>query len=58
MKTAKGEQVTAEMLKCEVTASAKEAEVVERLSQMGFSIDTGNSHENRNEIVVTMERWV
>jgi hypothetical protein len=46
------------MLKCEVTASAKEAEIVERLSQLGFTVDPSQSSENSKEIVVTMERWV
>jgi hypothetical protein len=58
LRTADGTSVDASMLKCEVTASAKEAEIVERLSQMGFTVDTSDSCENKKEIVVSMERWV
>lgn len=57
LRTQDGQRVSAQMLKCETTASAKEAEINERLANLGFNSNSSESSENSEKIVMTMERW-
>ena len=58
LRTAEGKSVSAEMLKCEVTAHAKEAEVSERLNALMFHMEQGSRKENDNMIEFSLQRWV
>jgi hypothetical protein len=58
LRTSDGRSVTESMLKCEVTAHAKECEVNERLSSLMFSMDKSTRKENNNEISFELKRWV
>jgi len=58
LRTKDGRSVSADMLKCEVTAHAKECEVNDRLSALMFSMDESSRKENNNEIKFTLQRWV
>jgi hypothetical protein len=58
LRTADGRQVTESMLKCEVTAHAKECEVNERLSALMFSMDKSTRKETNSEISFELRRWV
>lgn len=55
LRTADGKVLTQEYLKKEVTASSKEAELIDRLKKLGF--DLANSKENNDCIELTLERW-
>lgn len=58
LRTAEGRAVSAEMLKCEVTAHAKEAEVSERLSALMFHMEQGTRKESDSTIEFTLQKWV
>lgn len=58
LRTSDGRSVTSEMLKCEVTAHSKEAEINERLSALSFEMDQSSVFENNNELNFQMKRWV
>jgi hypothetical protein len=57
LRTKDGKNVNPEMLKCEVTSHAKEAEVNERLSALMFSMDKETRKEDNNKIEFTLMRW-
>lgn len=52
-----GFKLSANDLKCEVTALSKESEVAEHLMNMGFTEQTGRV-DNKEFIEVCYERWV
>jgi hypothetical protein len=56
LRTQKGDYVSAEMLKCEVTAHSKEAETNDRLMQLGFVADPSQRKETKDYIEVTFSR--
>lgn len=58
LRTGDGRNVTKEMLKCEVTSHAKEAECNERLANLMFSLDPATRKENDKSIEFTLQRWV
>lgn len=58
LKDSNNRMLTEERLKSEVTSHSKEAEVVDRLSNMTFEIDPSSRTETEEEISFTMERWV
>jgi hypothetical protein len=58
LRTRDGRSVSAEMLKCEVTAHAKENEVNERLAALMFTLDQSSRKESNQEISFTLQRWV
>lgn len=58
LQTADGRSVSADMLKCEVTAHSKEAEANERLANLMFTLDPATRKENNQEISFTLQRWV
>lgn len=58
LRTADGKGVSADMLKCEVTAHSKEQELNERLGHLMFNMEAGSRKENSNEISFTLQRWV
>jgi hypothetical protein len=58
LRTADGKQVTAEMLKCEVTSHSKEIEINERLANLMFTLDPSSRVENDKEISGCLRRWV
>lgn len=57
LRTADGRSVTQEMLKCEVTAHSKEAEICERLSASQFHIDPTSRKEDNSSIKFELHRW-
>lgn len=56
LRTQDGRNVSANMLKCEVTAHSKEAELNERLQSLGFVNDPANRKENNDYIEITFSR--
>jgi hypothetical protein len=58
LRTSDGRSVTESMLKCEVTAHAKENEVNERLSSLMFTMDKSTRKETNQEISFELKRWV
>jgi hypothetical protein len=58
LSTADGRSVSADMLKCEVTAHAKECEVNERLGALMFTMQEGSRKEDNSEISFKLQRWV
>jgi len=58
LRTQDGKSVSADMLKCEVTAHSKEAEANERLSALMFSLEEGSRKETNQAIEFTLQRWV
>ena len=58
LRTADGRSVSTDMLKCEVTAHAKECEVNERLGALMFTMDASTRKENNQEITFELKRWV
>lgn len=55
LKNKDGKKLTKEHLAQEVTASSKEAELIERLGKLGFNVET--QEENEQSIDLVMERW-
>lgn len=55
LRTESGEYLSSEFMKTEVTASAKQAEINERLMRLDFN--QCECSENKEEIVMTFERW-
>lgn len=55
LKNAEGKTLTKQFLKQEVTASSKEAELIDRLNALGFEKCQGT--ENSDKIEITLERW-
>ena len=58
LRTADGKSVTQDMLKCEVTAYSKDAQINERLNQMGFVQNPGDYKVENGKIKVQYRRWV
>lgn len=58
LQTADGRSVSADMLKCEVTAHSKEAEANDRLANLMFTLDPATRKENNQSIEFTLQRWV
>lgn len=58
LKDSKGNYVSKEDLKCNVTAYSKEVEVNERLQAFMFQMEEGSRKENKQELSFTMQRWV
>lgn len=56
LRTQDGRSVSTEMLKCEVTAHSKEAEINDRLMQLGFTADPSARKENKDYIEITFSR--
>jgi len=56
LRTQSGESVSADMLKCEVTAHSKEAEINDRLMQLGFTGDPSARKETKEYIEITFSR--
>jgi hypothetical protein len=54
----KGNYITKEDLKCNVTAYSKEVETNERLQAFMFQMEEGSRKENNEELCFTMQRWV
>lgn len=55
LRNEEGKALTKESLAREVTASSKEAELIDRLNALGF--DVANQKENGECIELTLERW-
>ena len=55
LRTEAGEYLSSELMRNEVTASAKQAEINERLMRLDFN--QLECQENKEEIVMTFERW-
>lgn len=55
LKNADGKSLTKEALAREVTASSKEAELIDRLNKLGF--DVAQQNEDKDCIELTLERW-
>ena len=53
--TQDGTRLTEATLKKEITASSKEAEIIDRLTHLGFS--TAQQDETKEYIDLTLERW-
>jgi hypothetical protein len=58
LQTKDGRSVSAEMLKCEVTSHAKEAEVNERLANLMFTLDPVTRKETNQTLEYTLQKWV
>ena len=58
LRTADGRSVSTDMLKCEVTAHAKECEVNDRLGNLMFTMDASTRKETNSEITFELKRWV
>ena len=56
LKTEDGQNLTKELLNQEVTASSKEAELIDRLSKLDF--ETSRQEENGQFIELELTRWV
>lgn len=56
LRTQDGKSVSANMLKCEVTAHSKEAELNDRLQNLGFVNDPANRNETKDYIEITFSR--
>lgn len=56
LRTQDGRSVSANMLKCEVTAHSKEAELNDRLQALGFINDSSNRKETNDYIEITFSR--
>lgn len=56
LQNAQGKHLSKEFLAREVTASSKEAELIDRLSKLGF--ETSFQDENADHIEVELSRWV
>lgn len=56
LRTQDGRSVSTEMLKCEVTAHSKEAEINDRLMQLGFISDPAARKENKDYIEISFSR--
>lgn len=55
LKTQDGKALNKDLLKKEITASSKEAELIDRLNKLGF--ETCQSEETKDYISLTLERW-
>ncbi|MCK9428997.1 MAG: DUF1257 domain-containing protein [Candidatus Omnitrophica bacterium] len=53
-----GKSYNTEIMSQEVTSHAKEAEVIERLAALSFSLEEGTRTENNNEICFELTRYV
>jgi len=56
LRTQDNRSVTASMLKCEATAHSKEAEINDRLMQLGFVSDPNQRKENKDVIEISFSR--
>lgn len=56
LRTQDGQNVSAQSLKCEVTAHSKEAEINDRLMQLGFTSDPVARKENKDYIEISFSR--
>jgi len=56
LRTQDGQSVSSQFLKCEVTAHSKEAEINDRLMQLGFTTDASNRRETKDYIEVSFSR--
>lgn len=56
LRTQNEECVSADMLKCEVTAHSKESEINDRLMQLGFVSDPATRKETKNYIEISFSR--
>lgn len=58
LKDEKGNYLDAKTLGCEVTAKSKQEEISDRLMDLGFTIDQSSTVENKDKIIMKLERWV
>jgi hypothetical protein len=56
LRTQSGDYVSADMLKCEVTAHSKESEINDRLMQLGFVSDPATRKETKEFIEISFSR--